>query len=123
MNKIETDKAPKAIGPYSQAIVVGNMVYVSGQLPVDPKTGAMVEGDIRVLTLRVIQNLQAILEDAGSNLSQVVKTTVYMKNLQDFTAMNEEYGKHFTGLPARETVEVSNLPKNSLIEISCIAIK
>lgn len=124
MIKIETDQAPKAIGPYSQGVIVGNHIYVSGQLPVDPSTNAMVEGDTRALTNRILLNIQAILKAGGSDLNQVVKTTVYMKDLQEFAAMNEEYGKHFTGdvMPARETVEVKNLPKGSPIEISCVAV-
>lgn len=125
MNKIETLEAPKAIGPYSQGVGLGNLIFVSGQLPIDPKTGKMVEGDIRALTAKVIQNIQAILEAAGSDLKHVVKTSVFMKDLSEFTSMNEEYGNYFNGpvLPARETFQVNRLPKESSIEISCIAVK
>lgn len=125
MKKIDTNKAPKAIGPYSQGVIIEGYIYVSGQLPIDPETGEMVKGDIGALTARVIKNIQAILEAGGSDLKQVIKTTVYMQDLQEFIAMNEEYDKHFNGdvLPARETIQVAQLPKNSSIEISCIAVK
>jgi 2-iminobutanoate/2-iminopropanoate deaminase len=126
MNKIETNKAPKALGPYSQGVVIpaGELIFVSGQLPLDPTTGEMVEGDIRALTSRVIQNLQAILEAAGSDLKHVVRTEVFLQDMGDFAPMNEEYGKYFEGpvFPARQTVQVAKLPKNSRIEISCIAV-
>lgn len=126
--KITTAQAPKAIGPYSQAIKVkfsGSLVFVSGQLPIDPNTGDMVEGDIRILTKRVLDNIEAILLAGGSSMQEVVRVDIFLKDLKkDFTAMNEEYAKRFSlsSPPARQTVEVSNLPKDSPIEISCIAV-
>jgi 2-iminobutanoate/2-iminopropanoate deaminase len=125
MRKIETSNAPEALGPYSQAISLQNLIFVSGQLPIDPKTRLMIEGDIKSLTKQVIMNLEAILAAAGSSLSKVVRTEVFLKDLKrDFAAMNEEYAVHFGKLaapPARQTIEVSGLPMGSLIEISCIA--
>lgn len=123
--KINSSKAPAALGPYSQAVAVQNLIFVSGQLPLDPETGKIVQGEIGVLTKRVIQNLEAILLAAGSDLSKVVRTDVFLKDLKkDFTAMNEEYALHFGNAvpPARQTVQVSGLPLDSPIEISCIAI-
>jgi 2-iminobutanoate/2-iminopropanoate deaminase len=128
MQRIDTPKAPKAIGAYSQGVKVAAdspLLFVSGQVPIDPVTGKLVEGDIVVLTRRVIDNLRAILEEGGSNLQQVVRMDIFLTNLKrDFAPMNEEYAKHFIGdiKPARQTVEVSNLPMGSPIEISCIAI-
>ncbi len=123
--RIVTETAPRAIGPYSQAIAVQNMIFVSGQLPVDPKTGKLVEGDMALQTRQVIQNLEAILVAAGSSLSQVVRTDVFLKDLsRDFSTMNEEYARWFKGenLPARQTVQVAELPLGAPVEISCIAI-
>lgn len=126
MKKIETSKAPKAIGPYSQGIIVGpgtSLAFVSGQLPVDPETGKLIEGDIKALTKRVIDNIEAILLAGGSSLQRVVRTDVFLKDLKDFAMMNEEYAKRFNlaAAPARQTVQVSELPMGSRIEISCIA--
>jgi len=120
---IQTKKAPAAIGPYSQAIRVGNFVFSSGQIGLEPKTGQLVEG-IEKQTERAIENLKAILEEAGLSLKNVVKTTVYLKNIADFSQMNEIYSQFFKeNKPARATVEVSNLPKGALIEIEAIAVK
>ena len=125
MNKkaISTKKAPAAIGPYSQAIQAGNTLYVSGQIPLDPATGAVVEGGIVEQTVRVFENLKAILEEAGSSFSDVVKAEVFLDDINDFAAVNEIYASYFTTdpKPARQAVEVANLPKLVKIEISCIA--
>lgn len=119
---ISTPLAPAAIGPYSQAIRCGNLVFLSGQIPLDPQTGHIVEGDAAVQTARVLQNLSAILEAAGSSLGQVVKTTVYLKDLSDFGMMNEVYARFFDDTPpARATVEVARLPRNVSVEIDLIA--
>jgi 2-iminobutanoate/2-iminopropanoate deaminase len=119
---IATVQAPAAIGPYSQAIRSGNLIFVSGQIPLDPESGRLVEGDAAVQTARVLQNLSAILEAAGSSLGQVLKTTVYLKDLADFTMMNEVYARFFDDCPpARATVEVARLPRNVLVEIDLIA--
>lgn len=121
--KIETDKAPKAIGPYSQAVADGQLLFVSGQLPVDLQTGKLVQGDIRVLTQRVLTNIEEILKAAGLTFDHVVRTEIFLTNLSDFAAVNEEYGKKFNGevKPARQTIQVAKLPMESPIEISCIA--
>ena len=119
---ILTDRGPKPIGPYSQAIRTNGFLYVSGQVALDPKTGEMVAADIRQQTERVLENVKGILEAAGSNLHHVVKTTVFLKDMNDFAAMNEVYAKHFTSAaPARSTVQVSRLPKDALVEIEVIA--
>jgi 2-iminobutanoate/2-iminopropanoate deaminase len=121
-NAISTPLAPAAIGPYSQAIRSGNLVFLSGQIPLDPQTGNIVEGDAAVQTARVLQNLSAILEAAGSSLGQVLKTTVYLRDLADFAMMNEVYARFFDDTPpARATVEVARLPRNVLVEIDLIA--
>lgn len=122
MKAITTAGAPAAIGPYSQAIVAGNLVFCSGQIPLDPRT-MQVEGvTAAVQTEQVLNNLKAVLEAAGSSLERVLKTTVYLKNMADFAAMNEVYGKFFGGhRPARAAVEVARLPKDVLVEIDCIA--
>ncbi|MCC7532208.1 MAG: RidA family protein [Candidatus Melainabacteria bacterium] len=123
MKVIATESAPKAIGPYSQAIASTGMVFVSGQIPIDPVTGNLVEGPIADQTKRVMTNLAAILEAAGSSLSQVVKTTVYLKDMGDFAEMNEVYGSHFPDhKPARATVQVAKLPRDVGVEIDCIAV-
>lgn len=120
---IFTDNAPKAIGPYSQAIKVGNFVFISGQIPIDPKTGNLVEGDIKEQTKRVIENIKAIIESIGGSLENIVKTTVFLKSLEEFSQMNEVYAEYFKDKPpARSTVEVSRLPKDVRIEIEAIAI-
>jgi 2-iminobutanoate/2-iminopropanoate deaminase len=120
---ISTKDAPQAIGPYSQAIKANGFVFVSGQVPIDPATAAVVEGDIRVQTERVMKNLSAVLSAAGSGMERAVKTTVFLKNMSDFAAMNEVYGRFFTGQqPARATVEVAQLPRNVLVEIDVIAL-
>ena len=119
---ILTDRGPKPIGPYSQAIRTNGFLYVSGQVALDPKTGEMAGADIRQQTERALENVKGILEAAGSNLHHVVKTTVFLKDMNDFAAMNEVYAKHFTSTaPARSTVEVSRLPKDALVEIEVIA--
>jgi len=120
---ISTPAAPKAIGPYSQAIRANDLVFVSGQVAIDPGTQQVIEGDVAAQTERVIQNLSAILDAAGSGLQWVVRSTVFLKNMGDFASMNEVYGKHFTGAPpARSTVEVARLPKDVLVEIDVIAL-
>ena len=120
---ISTANAPKAIGPYEQAIKVGEFVYVSGQIPLDPKTGSVVEGDIKVQTRRVMENLKAVLEASGSSLERVVKTTVFLKNIGDFAAMNEVYAEYLgAAKPARSTVGVADLPRGALVEIDLIAV-
>ena len=119
---IITDRAPAAVGPYSQAIKVGNFIFCSGQIPLDPKTGQVVGKTAAEQTERVLQNLSAVLDATASGMFQVVKTTVYLKNMEDFAAMNEVYAKHFQVTPpARATVEVARLPKDVLVEIDCIA--
>ena len=120
---IRTENAPAAIGPYSQAIGTDNLIFVSGQIPFTP-SGERVEGGIKEETVRVLKNLKAVLEEAGLSLAQVVKTTVYLKDMADFTAVNEIYGKYFTDHPpARATVEVSALPKGVKVEIDAIAAR
>jgi 2-iminobutanoate/2-iminopropanoate deaminase len=117
-----TDKGPKPIGPYSQAIRANGFLYVSGQVALDPKTGEFVGTDIQQQTQRTLENVRAILEAAGSNMHHVVKTTVFLKDINDFAAMNEVYGKFFTlAPPARSTVQVARLPKDALVEIEVIA--
>lgn len=119
---INTNKAPEAIGPYSQAIVTDNYIYCSGQIGLDPMTGQVVEG-LEAQTTQALTNLKSVLEAAGSDLNQVVKTTVFIKNIADFPKVNEIYAHFFEPhKPARSTVEVSNLPKGALIEIDCIAV-
>ena len=120
---ISTDRGPRAIGPYSQAIKANGFIFVSGQIPLDPRTQQMVEGDAARQTERVLENLKGILEGAGSSLERVVKTTVYLKDLADFAAMNEVYGRYFSASPpARATVEVARLPKEAHVEIELIAL-
>ncbi|QHQ60013.1 hypothetical protein Ana3638_03805 [Anaerocolumna sedimenticola] len=119
---ISTTKAPAAIGPYSQAIEINNMVYTSGVIPINPEDGTIVEGDITVQAERVLKSLSALLESCGTSMDHVVKTTVFIKNMNDFAAMNEVYAKFFTkDCPARSCVEVARLPKDVLIEIEAIA--
>ncbi len=120
---ISTPTAPKAIGPYSQAIRANGLVFVSGQVALDPATQEIIVGDIAAQTDRVIKNLAAILSAAGTGLDKVVRSTVFLKNMGDFAAMNEVYGKYFTAAPpARSTVEVARLPKDVLVEIDVIAL-
>ena len=120
---ISTDDGPKAIGPYSQAVKANGLVFLSGQIPLDPATQQLIGGDVAAQTERVLQNITGILRAAGSSLAQVVKTTVFLKNMNDFTAMNEVYGRHFAAdPPARSTVEVARLPKDVLVEIDVIAL-
>ena len=119
---VETGGAPKAIGPYSQAIVHGGIVYCSGQIPLDPATGQIVEGGIAEQTVRVLENLKAVLEAAGSSLDGVLKTTVFLKDMAEFAPMNEVYGRYFhVNPPARATVEAARLPRDARVEIECIA--
>ena len=122
--RVKTDRGPAAIGPYSQAIEAGDFVFVSGQIPIDPATGSLVTGDVAAQTERVMRNLGAILEAAGSSLDRAVKATIYLKDLKDFEAVNRVYAKSFTGdPPARATVEVAGLPKGALLEIDVVALK
>jgi 2-iminobutanoate/2-iminopropanoate deaminase len=123
--KISTEKAPKAIGPYSQAILAGQFLYTSGQIPIDPSSGAMVEGGIEVQIRQVLENIKAVLEAAGMGMEDVIKTTIFLKSMDDFVKINEIYGNYFTrdALPARSTVEVSRLPKGALVEIEAVACK
>ena len=124
LNPIHTDHAPAAIGPYSQAMAVGGLVFCSGQIPIDPSTGDLVEGDVAVQTDRVMKNLSAVLAAAGCSLSDVVKTTVFLSDMANFVAMNEVYGRHFGDhRPARATVAVAGLPKAVDVEIEVIARK
>jgi len=119
---ILTDRGPKPIGPYSQAVRTNGFLFVSGQVALDPKSGQLVGADVRQQTERVLDNLKAILEAAGVSLSHVVKTTVFLKDMNDFAAMNEVYARYFTAAaPARSTVQVSRLPKDTLVEIEVIA--
>ena len=122
MKAISTKKAPAAIGPYSQATQVGNLVYTSGQIPIDPATGFFVEGGIREQTRQSLNNVQAILEEVGLSMNQVVKTTVYMADMNDFADMNAVYAEFFSEpYPARSAVAVKTLPKGALVEIEAIA--
>src|SRR5947207_2103408 len=123
--QINTPHAPAAIGPYSQAIRYGQFIYTSGQIPLDPTSGELVGTDIETQTHRVLQNLQAVLNQAGSSLSNVVKTTVFLTNMSDFQAMNAVYATHFSNsgaFPARTTVAVAELPRRALVEIECVAL-
>jgi 2-iminobutanoate/2-iminopropanoate deaminase len=119
---IRTDAAPKAIGPYEQAIRVNGFVFTAGQIPLDPKTGNIVEGGIAAQTRQVLENLRAVLEAAGASMQSVVKATVFLKNMADFTAMNEVYSEYFAASkPARSTVAVAELPRGALVEIDLCA--
>jgi 2-iminobutanoate/2-iminopropanoate deaminase len=122
---ISTKDAPAAIGPYSQAVRVGDTIYTSGQIPIDPATGDLVSGGITEQTTRVLENLKAVLGEAGSDLTHVIKTTVFLKDMKDFAAMNAIYARYFAPegvvAPARSTVQVAALPKDALVEIDCIA--
>lgn len=123
-NIIRTEKAPAAIGPYSQAVEVKGIIYTSGVIPIDPKTNTLVEGDITIQATQAIGNLSALLEASGSDCNHAIKTTVFIKNMNDFNIVNEIYSQYFKGdCPARSCVEVARLPKDVLIEIEAIAIK
>ncbi len=121
---VRSDRAPLPIGPYSQAIRANGLIFLAGQLALDPATGQFLPGDIKAQTKRVLQNLAAVLEAAGSTMDRVVKTTVFLKDMNDFGAMNEEYASFFRELPpARTTVQAARLPRDALIEIECIALE
>ena len=122
-NKIQTAKAPAAIGPYSQAIEVGNLIFTSGQIPLNPETGVLEGENVKEQTHRVCQNLAAVLEAAGSSLEKAVKTMCFLYDMADFAAFNEVYAEYFTGKPARSCVAVKDLPKGALVEIEVIAEK
>lgn len=120
---IQTSKAPAPVGPYNQAIVAGNFIFTAGQIPIDPETGKLVTGDIKAQTRQVIENMRAVLNEADADLSDVVKTTVFLKNMDDFSAMNEVYAAFFSeNSPARSAVEVARLPKDVAVEMECVAI-
>ncbi|MCR2042977.1 RidA family protein [Anaerosalibacter massiliensis] len=120
---ISTNKAPEAIGPYSQAIKVGNLIYTSGQLPIDPSTGELINDDIKKATAQSLENVKAILEEVNVSMDKVVKTLVFVKDLNDFTAVNEVYAEYFTqNYPARSCIEVAKLPKDARVEIEVIAL-
>jgi 2-iminobutanoate/2-iminopropanoate deaminase len=124
MNKkfIYTKNAPEPIGPYSQAIQFNNLIFTSGQIPIDPSTGQFIDGDIKAQTKQTIRNIENILTEAGSDISKVIKVTVYLKDINEFTAMNEIYEEYFgKSKPARSTIEAAKLPKGALIELDAIA--
>lgn len=123
MKAIHTENAPAAIGPYSQAVESGNLVFTSGQIPLDPKSGNIVSGGIKEQTKRACENLKAVLEAAGSSLEKAVKTTCFLKSISDFADFNEVYAGYFTGKPARSCFEVGALPKGALVEIEVVAEK
>ena len=125
MKKIITSKnAPAPIGPYSQAVMAGNMLFVSGQIAINPSSGELLVGDIKTETKQVMENLKGVLTEAALDFSAIIKTTIFLKSMDDFAVVNEVYGSYFTAdFPARETVEVSKLPKNVNVEISVIAMK
>lgn len=119
---VNTDRGPKPIGPYSQGVKANGLLYLSGQVALDPKTNEMMAGDIRQQTERTLENIKGILEAGGSNLHHVIKTTVFLKDMNEFAQMNEVYGRYFTAAPpARSTVQVARLPKDALVEIEVIA--
>lgn len=121
---IRTDNAPAPIGPYSQAVQFGNMLFISGQIPIDPKSGDLVQGDIKTETKQVMENLKAILQQAGMDFTNIIKTSIFLMDMGQFAQVNEVYGSYFgEGAPARETVQVSGLPKGVNVEISMIAGK
>ena len=121
---ISTPKAPAAIGPYSQAIEINDMIFTSGIIPINPANGTLVDGSIEEQTKQVFDNMKGLLEDAGSSLDKIIKTTVFIKNMDDFSRVNEVYASYFTGdFPARSCVEVARLPKDVLIEVEAIAYK
>ncbi len=119
---VSTDRAPKAIGPYSQAVVINGFAFLSGQIPIDPETNTLIEGDVAAQTVRVLENMKIVLEACGSSLGQVVKTTVFVKDLGEFATINETYSRYFPeNPPARSTVEAARLPRDVRVEIECIA--
>lgn len=120
---IKTEKAPEAIGPYSQAKIIGNLIFTSGQIAVNPETNELVEDNIEVQTKQVLENLKAVLEAAGSSLNDAVKVTVFLTDMNDYAKMNEIYAKYFKNKPARSTIQVAKLPKNARIEMDVIALK
>ena len=121
-NIVATKKAPAAIGPYAQANIYGNLVFTSGQIPLVPETGVLVEGGIEEQTRQVFANLKAVLEEAGSGLDKIIKTTCFLQNMSDFATVNEIYGSYFEGdYPSRSAIEIAKLPKDALIEIEVIA--
>jgi len=121
---VRTDSAPNPIGPYSQATELNGVIFTSGQIAIDPATGKLIDGDVREQSKRVFENLQAVLEAAGSNLEQVVKTTIFLSDMADFAVVNEIYAGYFgQSLPARSTVEVGRLPLDVAVEVDCIAYK
>jgi 2-iminobutanoate/2-iminopropanoate deaminase len=122
LRKISTNKAPGAIGPYSQAVVCGNMLYTSGQIAIDPETSAMVENDVKKQTERVMKNLCAVLEAAGTSFDNVIKTTCFLTDMADFAVFNEVYAAYITSAPARSCVAVKTLPKGALVEVEVIAL-
>ena len=122
MKIIHTEKAPAAVGPYSQAIVIGDLVYTSGQIPLDPATGNIVQGDVQAQTEQVMTNLGAVLEEAGASFESAVKTMCFLADMNDIGAFNEIYAKYFTGKPARSCVAVKELPKGALCEVEVIAV-
>lgn len=123
MHAVSTPDAPKAIGPYSQAIVANGFVFCSGQIPLDPATMTLVEGDVTAQTLRVMENLRAVLAAAGCGMDRVVRCTIFLKDMGDFAAVNEAYGRFFPGVPpARATVEVARLPRDARVEIDAVAV-
>ena len=120
---ISTDKAPGAIGPYSQAVIANGFAFLSGQIPIDPATNQLIEGDVVAQTVRVLENLKIVLEACGSSLEKVVKTTVFVKDLGEFAKINETYAKYFpSNPPARATVEAARLPRDVRVEIECVAL-
>ena len=121
--KIYTDKAPAAIGPYSQAIECGNLLFLSGMIPVDPATGDLVEADIKVQAGQIMKNIDNLLKEAGYSVDDVVKTTCFLADIADFAAFNEVYGEYFTSKPARSCVAVKDLPKGAMVEVEVIASK
>lgn len=123
MNIVKTDKAPAAVGPYSQAVVAGDLVFCAGQIPLDPVTGQVVAGGIEEQTQRVCENIKAVLAGAGTSLNKVVKASVFLKDMNDFAGMNKIYGSYFTSdYPARSTLQVARIPKDCLVEIEVVAL-
>ena len=122
LKKVSTEKAPSAIGPYSQAIICGDMLYTSGQIPINPETGAIEATDIKAQTEQVMKNLGAVLESSGASFESVIKTTCFLHEIADFAAFNEVYAKYFTSKPARSCVAVKDLPKGALCEVELIAV-